>query len=70
MPTSRLRANVVEEALSQGVPLTRAQRLKGHEALEPKPSIRIAVNAALTPKETENAANIVKAALLKVLACR
>jgi serine palmitoyltransferase len=66
----RLLQDVVEEALSQGVLLTRAQRVRGHEALEPRPSIRIAASAALTRKETEKAANIVKAALVKVLGRR
>lgn len=66
----RLLQDVVEETLSQGVLLTRAQRLRGHEALEPRPSIRIAASAALTRKETEKAAIVVKAALVKVLGRR
>lgn len=66
----RLLQDVVEEALSQGVLLTRAQRVRGHEALEPRPSIRVAASAALTRKETEKAANVVKAALVKVLGRR
>lgn len=66
----RLLQDVVEEALSQGVLLTRAHRVRGHEALEPRPSIRIAASAALTRKETEKAANVVKAAIVKVLGRR
>lgn len=71
IPTEeRLLQEVVEEALAQGVLLTRAQRVHGHEAVEPRPSIRIAATAALTRKETEKAAAVVKAALIKVLGRR
>lgn len=61
---------VVEEALSQGVMITRAKRLHGQEMLEPRPSIRLAVTAGLTKKECEKCASVVKAALIKVLSKR
>jgi serine palmitoyltransferase len=61
---------IVEECLGQGVWVTRAKRLKGQEMAERKPSIRIAVSAALTKKEVEKAAGVVKAACVKILARR
>ena len=66
----RLLQAVVEEALSQGVMITRAKRLRGQEMLEPRPSIRLAITAGLTKKECEKCANVVKAALIKVLSKR
>ena len=63
----RLLQEVVEEALTQGVLITRSKRLRGQEMGEARPSIRIAVTAALTRKECEKAASVVKAALVKVL---
>jgi serine palmitoyltransferase len=63
----KLLQEVVDEALAQGVLITRARRLKGQEALEPRPSIKIAVSAALSKKDTEKAASILKGVLIKVL---
>jgi len=58
---------VVDETLSRGVMITRARRLKGQEFPEPRPSIRLAVTAALSRRDTENAVAIVKTALDKIL---
>jgi len=66
----RILQEIVEECLGQGVWVTRAKRLKGQEMIERKPSIRIAVSAALTRKEIEKAAGVVKAACVKVLGKR
>ncbi|KDQ09539.1 hypothetical protein BOTBODRAFT_137657 [Botryobasidium botryosum FD-172 SS1] len=66
----RLLQDVVEEALAQGVLITRAKRLRGQEAVEPRPSIRLAITAGLTRKEVEKAAGVVKSALIKVLGKR
>lgn len=66
----RLLQEVVDEGLSQGVLITRAQRVHGLEVLEPRPSIRIAATSALTRKETEKAAGVVRSALIKVLGRR
>jgi len=63
----RILQDVVEEALAQGVLITRAKRLRGQEMVEPRPSIRLAMTSALTKKETEKALNVVKTALVKVL---
>jgi len=61
---------IVEECLAQGVWVTRAKRLKGQEMVERKPSIRIAVTAALSRKETEKAAGVVKGVFVKILGKR
>ncbi|EPQ50783.1 serine palmitoyltransferase [Gloeophyllum trabeum ATCC 11539] len=66
----RLLQDVVDEALAQGVLITRARRLRGQEMVEARPSIRLAVSAAFSKKECEKAANVVKAALVKVLGKR
>lgn len=66
----RLLQDVVEEALSQGVMITKAKRLRGQEITEPRPSIRLNLTSMLTRKETEKSINVVKAALVKVLGKR
>lgn len=63
----RLLQEVVEEALTHGVLVTRAKRLRGQEMVEPRPSIRLALTSALTKKETEKAVNTLKTVLVKVL---
>jgi hypothetical protein len=47
--------------------ITPARRLRGQELLESRPSIRLAVTAALSRKECERAAGVIKAAVAKVL---
>ncbi len=66
----RLLQDIVDEALAQGVWITRARRLRGQELIEARPSIRLAVTAALSRKECERAAGVIKAAAVKVLAKR
>jgi serine palmitoyltransferase len=66
----RLLQDIVDEALAQGVWITRARRLRGQEVVEPRPSIRLAATAALSRKECERAAAVVKAAAVKVLTKR
>jgi len=66
----RLLQDIVDEALAQGVWITRARRLRGQELVEARPSIRLAVTAALSRKECERAAGVIKAAAVKVLAKR
>ncbi|KAI9439806.1 serine palmitoyltransferase [Lactarius indigo] len=63
----RLLQDIVDEALAQGVWTTRARRLRGQELVEARPSIRLAVTAALSRKECERAAGVIKAAVVKVL---
>jgi serine palmitoyltransferase len=62
--------DVVEEALAQGVLITRSKTLRGQEIVEPRPSIRLAMTSALSKKDTEKAIGIVKAALVKVVGRR
>jgi len=66
----RLLQDIVDEALAQGVWITRARRLRGQEVIEARPSIRLAVTAALSRKECERAAGVIKAAAVKVLTKR
>ena len=66
----RLLQEIAEECLSQNVIVTRAKTLKGQEYNEPKPSIKLALTAALTRRETEKAVGLVKAACVKVLGRR
>ncbi len=63
----RLLQEAVEECLAQGVIVTRAQKLKGQEMVEPRPSIRLALSSALTRKDTEKAVAVLKNVLIKVL---
>lgn len=66
----RVLQDIVDEVLAQGVWITRARRLRGQELVEARPSIRLAVTAALSRKECERAAGVIKAAVTKVLAKR
>ncbi|TFK68170.1 serine palmitoyltransferase [Pluteus cervinus] len=58
---------IVEEAQSQGVMITKAKQLRGQENVEPRPSIRLAMTSALPPADTRAAVNTVKAAVTKIL---
>lgn len=62
--------DIVDEALAQGVMITRAKRLKGQEMTRVRPSVRLAVSAALSRKDCEKAASVVKAAFVKVVGKR
>ena len=64
----RVLQDIVEEVLAQAVWITRARRLRGQELIEVRPSIRLAVTAALSRKECERASAVIKAAVTKVLA--
>ena len=66
----RLLQDIVDEVLAQGVWITRSRRLRGQEVFEARPSIRLAVTAALSRKECERAAGVIKAAAMKVLGKR
>ena len=66
----RLLQDIVDEVLAQGVWITRARRLRGQELVESRPSIRLAVAAALSRKECERAAGVIKAAVTKVVTKR
>lgn len=66
----RLLQEVVDDVLAQGIFITRAKRLRGQEMSEAQPSIRLAISSALTKKECEKAATIIKTSLVKVLGKR
>ncbi|KAH7926924.1 PLP-dependent transferase [Leucogyrophana mollusca] len=66
----RVLQDIVDDALANGVLLTRAKHLKGQEMIESRPTIRIAVSAAFTKKEVEKAAAVVKASVGRVLSRR
>jgi hypothetical protein len=66
----RLLQDFVGEALAQGVWITRARRLRGQGLVESRPSIHLAVMAALSRKECERAAGVIKVAVAKVLTKR
>ncbi|KAG6332951.1 hypothetical protein ID866_6136, partial [Astraeus odoratus] len=59
--------DIVDDALSNGVLITRAKRLRGQEMVETRPTIRIVVTAALTRKEVEKAAGVVRSSVGRVL---
>jgi serine palmitoyltransferase len=66
----RVLQDIVDEVLAQGVWITRARRLRGQELVKSRPSIRLAVTAALSRKESERAAGVIKSAFTKVLTKR
>ncbi|KAI9438092.1 hypothetical protein H4582DRAFT_1952659, partial [Lactarius indigo] len=66
----RILQDIVDETLAQGVWITRARRLRGQELDEARPSIRLSVTAALSRKECERAAGVIKSAVVKVLTKR
>jgi serine palmitoyltransferase len=47
--------------------INRARRLRGKELVESRPNIRLVVAIALSRKECERAAGVIKAAVTKVL---
>jgi serine palmitoyltransferase len=66
----RLLQEIVDDCLANGVLVTRAKRLRGQEMVEARASIRLAVTSALSRKECEKAAAVIKAAAMKVLGRR
>lgn len=63
----RILQDVVDELLAKSdVIVTRARRLRGQEAFEPEPSLKVCLSGALSRKETEKAAKGLKEALIKV----
>lgn len=60
----RMLQDVVDEALAQGVLITRSARLRGQEN-EMTPTLKIMVSAAFTKKEMEKASTVLKTAITK-----
>jgi serine palmitoyltransferase len=66
----RILQDIVDDSIANGVLLTRAKHLRGQEMVESRPTIRIAATAALTRKEVEKAAGVVKASVTRILGKR
>ncbi|ORE05149.1 PLP-dependent transferase [Rhizopus microsporus var. microsporus] len=62
----RLLQDVVDECAAQGVLVTRAKYVYDQELKCPKPSIKIHTTIGLSKKENDKAANVVKAAIIKI----
>jgi len=62
--------DIVDDALANGVFITRGKHLRGQEMIDSRPTIRIAATAALSKKDVEKAVGIVKASIGRVLAKR
>lgn len=66
----RVLQDIVDDALANGVLITRGKHLRSQEMIDPRPTIRIAATAALSKKDVEKATGIVKASIARVLARR
>ena len=66
----RFLQDIVDEVLALGAWITRVRRMCGKELIKSRPSIRLAVTAALTSKVCECAAGVVKAEFTKMLTKR
>lgn len=66
----KLLQDVVDDALGQGVMITRAARLRGQETFEPAPSLKIMLSAAFSKKEVEKIGSVIRGSLTKVLGKR
>lgn len=66
----RVLQDIVDEALANGVFITRGKHLRGQEMIDSRPTIRVAATAALSKKDTEKAVGIVKASIARVIAKR
>lgn len=63
----KLLQEIVEEAMAQGVMITKAKRVRGLELTEARPSIRLAMTSALSKADTEKAVNVLAKILKKRL---
>lgn len=63
----KLLQDVVDEALANGLLVTRSRRLRGQETFEAEPSLKVCVTAALNKKDIEKAASVLRHALIKVV---
>jgi len=66
----RILQDIVDDAMANGVLITRAKHLRGQEMIESRPTIRIAVTSALTKKEVEKAAGVVRSSVTRILSRR
>ncbi|CAG8547620.1 4457_t:CDS:10 [Diversispora eburnea] len=63
----KLLQEIVDEAMNNGILLTRAKYLRAQEIFGAEPSIRICITASFTKKEIERAASTIKNVVNKVL---
>ncbi|CAJ0840989.1 17166_t:CDS:2, partial [Entrophospora sp. SA101] len=63
----KLLQDIVNEAMNNGVLLTRSKYVKNQELFNVEPSIRICISTIFTKKEIEKSANIIKLAINKIL---
>ncbi|TXT03895.1 hypothetical protein VHUM_04318 [Vanrija humicola] len=56
---------IVDEALANGVLVTRARRLRGQEVFDPEPSLKVSLSANITRKEAEKAGKTLRDAIVK-----
>ncbi|RHZ82777.1 hypothetical protein Glove_103g270 [Diversispora epigaea] len=63
----KLLQEIVDEAMNNGILLTRAKYLRSQEIFDVEPSIRICITASFTKKEIEKAASTIKNVVNKVL---
>lgn len=66
----RVLQDIVDDALANGVFITRGKHLRGQEMIDSRPTIRIAATAALSKKDVEKAVGTIKASIARVLAKR
>lgn len=65
----RMLQEVVDECLNKhDLLVTRARRLRGQEAFEPEPSLKVCVSGAMSRKEVERSAKALKEVLVRVCA--
>lgn len=57
---------IVDEALANGVLVTRARRLRGQEVFDPEPSLKVCISANFSRKEMEKAGKALRDAIVKI----
>lgn len=63
----KLLQDIVNEAMNNGVLLTRSKYVRNQELFNVEPSIRICISTIFTKKEIEKSANAIKLAINKIL---
>lgn len=67
----RMLQEIVDECLNKhDVLITRARRLRGQEAFEPEPSLKVCISGAMSKKEVERCAKALKEVLIRVCASK
>ncbi|KAF9225009.1 PLP-dependent transferase [Gyrodon lividus] len=66
----RILQDIVDDALANGVFITRGKHLRSQEMIDSRPTIRLTATAALSKKDVEKATGTVKASIVRVLGKR